>query len=186
MRVMWTTNNSRKDADFMKKYNMKFVKRIISREFGCKTAFITSENVYNDIIFNKGGNTPVPDILHWNITSCNKQYITEINTDYPGSESIPDRRYLGCMCKVSFNTATAHILSNPYANWYLLDKDTNTRWIAREGNPNTILGGVQHIDDNKPPLFPKQERPWPLKGETYEEWKKSVIDAMIGLLHEKL
>lgn len=189
MRIMWTTKNPETDALFMERHNIQFVKRIMHLYKGCNTVFITSENVYADIIFNifnKGGGNPRPYGVRWAITSCNKQYVTEINPIRPGG---PSRHYLGCMCKVSRKTAYDFIVDKP-GKWYLLDVDTDTRWIAQDRNPNTMLGGFQHIDNKPKPkteLFPKApKRPWPLEGPTYEQWKQDVKDAMIKTLDAHL
>jgi hypothetical protein len=90
--------------------------------------------------------------------------------------------------------------------WYLLDQHSNLRWIPVAGNPNKVIptqepkpfsikweerkslwASVEKPSVPKPgDPFPVQERPWPLKSQTYEQWKSEIIDAMNETLAKHL
>lgn len=183
MRIMWIAssideNSHNYAAQLMKSRGIKFVERMMHRHdlgvghsndsIGCVRVFITSEADFEGMTGFRSKNR-----AHWKITSCNKQYVSVVFPNH-----YPTTKYLGSMCKVDVAEAFAHIKINN-SNWYILDVETNVRWIACNRNPTTRI-----VDDM--PLFPKQTREWPLKGITYEDWKRGIVKKMVATLEEAL
>jgi hypothetical protein len=63
----------------------------------------------------------------------------------------------------------------------LADQSEHLYWIPVMENPNRVIPAALTAHGKKS-LFPVQERPWPLKAETYEEWKASLVSDMIDVL----
>lgn len=173
MKYMWESKLDR--GSMTKVLNVADIKHVI-RQMHYSNAVhemvLTSKADYNKLSNWGIAQTAV----HWTITSCNKQYISRCGA-HGSSRDVTKSRYLGCLKEVTTAEAFAEITST---KWYLLDYRTDQRWIVVNENPNRIIPNWQHQS------LKVQERPWPLKSETYDEWKNDIVKEMTTSLERVL
>jgi hypothetical protein len=70
-------------------------------------------------------------------------------------------------------------------NWMLADQGEHMYWIPVKENPNRMIPSGETPEEYEA-RWPEQTRQWPLKTETYEQWKSGIIDAMNETLAKHL
>ena len=178
MRYMWiisprvVPNLVTKDLDLI---GSAYVKRILHFQGRVCWALITSWTSYHECKLRGFAD----HAYCWSITSCNKQYVTDDIT----------KEFLGCMAEVSRDeaNATKDVGGRPF---YIVDPDSGysngadkTIWMPVMRNPNKqVPTGIIKVEGTETGRFPAQDRPWPLKSFSYEDWKAGVMKDIGAIL----
>jgi len=157
MRYMWVVNplvTPTTVIDWLKSEDAAYVERIMHFEHRCAWVFITTWSTYV-----RAGNRDLTDDGYcWGVTSCNKQYVNYESTG----------KFIGCMKQVTRQEG----INNKELNdsFYIVDPDSHMIWTPVMENPNRLVP----TRDGKRDTWPEQTRPWPLRSETYEEWRDRI------------
>jgi len=167
----------------MASIDITFVERLVFFKWRASTVFITDEEGHR--LMKSYG--MVEQRVHWTVSSCNKQYCSEhtrLSYDHTRVSSV----FLGCMKQVTVDAGNdwRRSADENVGRWMLADQVNHMYWIPVKENPNRVIPTRPLRMERVDTQWPAQERPWPIKGQTYEEWKEDTIARVMGVLVKHL
>jgi len=137
MRVLFTTTQAGRVERNFDALEIDYVRRTVWQKSGHIPGFIVSKETFVEMLDWAGfvDYFGVDHTLWWEISSCNKQYITRM--DGPLS-----RTYLGCITEVNGRAAEAYAQTDPMSHLIISSEPGHKGilWIPRlEGSPSRLI-----------------------------------------------
>jgi len=160
MRVLFTTTQAGRVERNFDALEIDYVRRTVWQKSGHIPGFIVSKETFVEMLDWAGfvDYFGVDHTLWWEISSCNKQYITRM--DGPLS-----RTYLGCITEVNGRAAEAYAQTDPMSHLIISSEPGHKGilWIPRlEGSPSRLINDCINNGVCMEPVSLKSDDKWPV------------------------